>query len=163
MARRQVRLVFGGGRVGLMGAVADGVIAAGGEAVGIIPGHLYDREVGHTDLSELHIVDTMHARKQMMFELSDAFAVLPGGTGTLDEAFEILTWRQLGLHDKPVVLLDLDGYWTPFRDLIKHIIAQGFADQSTYDLFTVAESVEGLFAAVEAAREPAQSPRPELL
>lgn len=163
MARRGVRLVFGGGRVGLMGTVADAVIAGGGTTAGIIPGHLFDREVGHTGLTELHVVDSMHQRKQMMFDLSDAFAILPGGTGTLDEAFEILTWRQLRLHDKPVILFDMEGYWEPFRDLVKHFIAEGFADQSTYDMFIVVRSVEGLFAALDAAPEPAQAARPELL
>lgn len=163
MARRGVRLVFGGGRVGLMGTVADAVIAGGGTTAGIIPGHLFDREVGHKGLTELHVVDSMHQRKQMMFDLSDAFAILPGGTGTLDEAFEILTWRQLGLHDKPIVLFDMDNYWAPLRDLVKHFIAHGFADQSTYDLFTVVSSVDGVFAAIEAAPEPALAPRRELL
>ena len=163
MSRRGVSLVFGGGRVGLMGTVADAVLAGGGRAVGIIPGHLYDQEVGHTDLSELHVVETMHVRKQMMFDLSDAFAILPGGIGTLDEAFEILSWRQLSLHQKPVILFDEGGYWAPFRALVDHVVAEGFAGQSSYDMFTVVGSVEGLFAAIEAAPEPAAEPRTELL
>lgn len=163
MAERGVRLVYGGGRVGLMGIVADAVIAGGGEVVGIIPGHLYDAEVGHDGLTELHIVETMHQRKQMMFDLSDAFAVLPGGIGTLDEAFEIISWRQLRLHDKPVVLLDDDGYWAPFSALVRHIVEQEFAGQSVYDLFTPVSSVAGLFAAIEAAAEPGVTGKPELL
>lgn len=163
LARRGVRLVFGGGRVGLMGTVADAVIAGGGEVVGVIPGHLYDREVGHTGLSALHVVANMHERKQMMFDLADAFAILPGGIGTLDEAFEILSWRQLDLHRKPVVLFDEDGYWGPFRALVRQVVDQGFADQSAYDHFVVANSVEGLFAAIDAAHDPGIDARPELL
>ena len=109
MALKRIRLVYGGARIGIMGALADAVLGAGGEVVGIIPGHLDKVEVGHRGASELLVVGSMHERKHLMFEMSDAFAVLPGGFGTLDETFEILTWRKLGLHDKPVMLVDIAG------------------------------------------------------
>lgn len=119
-------LVFGGGRVGLMGVVADAVLAAGGEATGVIPQQLVDRELAHRGLSDLRVVGSMHERKALMAELSDAFVALPGGFGTLDELVEIITWRQLGLHGKPVALLDAGDYWGPFRALVEHLRAAGF-------------------------------------
>ena len=108
-AERGMTVVFGGGRIGMMGAVADAAMAAGGEVIGIIPQHLQDVEVGHQGVTRLEVVDSMHVRKMRMFELSDAFCSLPGGLGTLDETFEIMTWRQLGLHDKPITALDIGG------------------------------------------------------
>ena len=122
LAERSIRLVYGGGGIGLMGAVADATMAAGGQVIGIIPQHLERAELGHRGLTELKIVDTMHTRKRMMFDMSDAFVILPGGMGTLDETFEIITWRQLGMHDKPVVLINHDSYWEPFLDLVDHVI-----------------------------------------
>ena len=112
-ARRGIRLVFGGGHVGLMGAVADAALAAGGEVIGVIPQSLMVKEVGHDRLTRLEVVDSMHTRKARMEQLSDAFCALPGGFGTLDELFEIVTWRQLGFHDKPVFLLNQDDFWRP--------------------------------------------------
>ena len=109
------QLVYGGGRVGLMGIVADATLAAGGPVVGIIPEHIQVLEVEHTGLTELLVVDSMHTRKRMMVDRSDAFVVLPGGLGTLDETFEILTWKQLRLHDKPIVVANIDGYWDPLE------------------------------------------------
>jgi len=153
MAAQGIRLVFGGGRVGLMGVIADAVMAAGGEVVGIIPEHLHDIEVGHKGLTELHIVDSMHTRKQLMFDLSDAFVVLPGGLGTLDETFEIITWRQLGLHDKPVILVDNDGYWQPFKALVQHVIDNGFARASSAELFTIVETTNDIIPTIKAAPE----------
>src|SRR5207249_47919 len=120
LARHGVELVYGGGRVGLMGLCADAALAAGGRVTGIIPRHLHDFEIGHHGLTELHVVESMHERKRMMFELADAVAVLPGGLGTLDETFEVITWRQLRLHDKPIVVVDIAGYWQPFQDLVEH-------------------------------------------
>ena len=158
MAARGIQLVFGGGHVGMMGVVADAVLGAGGEAVGVIPEHLVEREVGHDRLSALHVVDTMHARKQKMFELSDAFAVLPGGFGTLDEAFEVLTWRQLGLHDKPVVLLSAAGYWRPFEDLVGAIVAAEFAPSAAAEMFAVVETPESLFALLDRIEPPSLQP-----
>jgi uncharacterized protein (TIGR00730 family) len=154
MAERGVQLIFGGGHVGMMGLVADAVLEGGGDAVGVIPEHLLEREVGHDRLTALHVVDTMHSRKQKMFELSDAFAVLPGGFGTLDETFEILTWRQLGLHGKPVVLLNTNGYWQPFEALVDSVIAAGFAPPTVAGLFAVAESPRQLFDVLDRAETP---------
>ena len=123
LAERGIRLVYGGGRVGLMGVMADAALAGGGRVTGVIPGYLQAREVGHEGLSELLVVEDMHQRKQKMFDISDAFLALPGGIGTLDEAFEMVTWRQLALHSKPVVFVDDGGYWRPLLAFIEHVIA----------------------------------------
>jgi uncharacterized protein (TIGR00730 family) len=144
-ARRGVDIVFGGGRVGLMGVLADAALSAGGEVIGIIPGHLEAREVGHNTVTRLEVVDSMHSRKARMCELADAFCVLPGGLGTLDETFEIITWKQLGLHDKPIVLVNLDGYWTPLLDLIAHQVEAGYVHPRHTALFNVIEDPERLF------------------
>ena len=120
------RLVYGGGRVGLMGIVADAVLAAGGEVVGVIPDSLMRREVGHPGLTELHVVPTMHLRKQMMAERADLFIALPGGIGTLEELYEVWTWRQLGYHDKPIGLLDSAGYYADLLAFMRHSVAEGF-------------------------------------
>ncbi|OAB60379.1 lysine decarboxylase [Leptolyngbya valderiana BDU 20041] len=148
IAERGWRLVYGGGRVGLMGAAAEAALAAGGEVIGIIPGFLHDAEVGHHGLTELLVVDSMHVRKMRMFELSDAFCVLPGGLGTLDETFEILTWRQLGLHDKPIVLANLAGFWNPLLDLIESQVSQRLVREEHARLFTAVDNIEGVFAAL---------------
>ena len=163
LAGAGIRLVYGGGRVGLMGVIADAVLAGGGEVVGIIPEHLNSVEVGHQQVTELLVVRSMHERKALMFDMSDAFAVLPGGIGTLDETFEIVTWRQLRLHDKPVVLVDDNGYWRPFLDLIDHIIATGFARPDIRKLFTVVGAVEDVIPTVRAAPAPAEPEHAERL
>jgi uncharacterized protein (TIGR00730 family) len=163
MAEHGVRLVFGGGRIGLMGVLADAVLAAGGHVTGIIPGHIEEREVGHQQVTELLIVDNMHERKHKMFELADAFAVLPGGLGTLDETFEIITWRQLGLHDKPVVLIDSAGYWKPLEDLLEHVIAGGFANGSVRRLFQFVDSVDEVFDVLAKTPPPATPSQGELI
>ncbi len=141
-------VVYGGGRVGLMGLVADAALTAGARVVGIIPQHIQAREIEHTDLSELHIVDSMHIRKQMMVDRGDAFVILAGGLGTLDEFFEILTWKQLGLHDKPVVMVNVNGYWTKMVEAIRHIADQKFMRAEDLGMFqvvdTVAEVVDAL-------------------
>jgi len=149
-----LRLIYGGGRIGLMGRVADGVLAAGGTVLGIIPGHLHDREVAHPGVSELMVVDTMHERKQLMAEQADAFVVLPGGYGTLDEMFEIITWRQLGLHDKPLVLVDLFGYWAPLAQLLDTIIETGFAQPECRQLYRTVTSVAEILPALDEAQPP---------
>jgi uncharacterized protein (TIGR00730 family) len=154
MAARGIRLVYGGGRVGLMGVVAEAVLKGGGEVTGVIPGHLHDREVGHDALTELVVVDTMHERKARMSELADAFAVLPGGLGTLDETFEIVTWRQLRLHDKPVVVIDVDGYWAPLERMIASMVEGGFVRQAHAELFTVVREVDAVFEALQAMPPP---------
>ena len=163
MAARHVTLVYGGGRVGLMGTLADAVAAGGGTVVGIIPRHLEQNEVGHLGLAELHIVDSMHSRKAMMFDRSDAFAILPGGLGTLDEAFEMLTWRQLRLHDKPIILIDIDGYWQPLLKLIDHVIEQGFATAASRRLFTVVSEVDEVLDCIGREPLPAVPDAPALI
>ncbi len=161
LARRGIRLIYGGARVGLMGTVADAVLAGGGKVTGIIPTHLQEAEVGHNGLSELKIVDSMHTRKRMMFDLSDAFAVLPGGFGTLDETFEVVTWRQLGLHDKPIVLVDHNGYWEPLLDLISHLVAEGFVHPAARQNFSIAGGVGRLFDLLEGSIETHEPSYPE--
>lgn len=163
MARESITLVYGGGRVGLMGLVADATLAAGGKVIGIIPTMLKTVELAHAGLTELIAVDTMHARKHRMFEIADAFAILPGGLGTLDEAFEIITWRQLGLHDKPILLIDSGGYWQPFRALLAHVIDGGFARPDTERLVTVVEDVARIPAILASLPEPALPQRPDRL
>jgi len=155
LAKAGIALVYGGGRVGLMGIMADAALASGGRVVGVIPRHLVEAEVGHGSVSELHIVPSMHERKQKMFELSDAFAILPGGLGTLDEMFEMLTWRQLRLHDKPVVIVDQNGYWAPLLDLIAAIEADGYAKGTKGRLLDVVDDVDALLPALARMREPA--------
>ena len=125
-ARRGIRLVYGGAGVGLMGAVADTALEAGGEVVGVIPRALVDREIAHTRLTRLHVVETMHERKAMMADLSDAFVALPGGLGTLEELFEVWTWGMLGLHTKPYGVLNVDGYYTPLIRFLDHARDEGF-------------------------------------
>jgi hypothetical protein len=151
-AAEAVGVVYGGGGIGLMGALATAARAAGGQVTGVMPGHLRDRELAHDDLDELVIVDSMHSRKRGMAERADAFCVLPGGLGSLDEAVEIITWKQLGLHDKPIVLLDHDGFWRPFLDLLAHQTRHGFLHAAHGELFDVAPDVDGVFAAI--ARHP---------
>ncbi len=160
-AARGLRLVFGGGHVGLMGQMADAALAAGGEVHGVIPEALEARELGHRGLTALHVVGSMHERKQKMFELSDAFVALPGGIGTLDETIEVLTWKQLGFHDKPVVLLDLEGYWAPFLALMDHVIANGFAPSATSRLYVAVRTMEAVFDTL--ARAPAPRLHPDSL
>ena len=126
LGRRGWQLVYGGGKVGLMGEVADAVKAAGGRVVGVIPETLMKREVGHTGLDELHVVPTMHMRKQMMAERADAFVALPGGIGTLEEFFEVWTWRQIGYHDQPVGLLNVDGFYDGLLQFLRQTVDQGF-------------------------------------
>ena len=148
-ARRGVGIVFGAGGVGLMGRVADAALAGGGRVVGVIPSSM-EREIPASGLSELVVVDTMHERKRTMFEMADGFVALPGGLGTLDETFEIITWRQLRLHDSPIVLANCLGYWDPLIELLGHVVATGFAHGDTTDLYAVADSIDGIFAALRA-------------
>ncbi len=151
LARAGIEVVFGGGRIGLMGLLADAALAAGGRVVGVIPGALRDAELAHPGLTELVITGSMHERKRVMAERSDAFAILPGGIGTLDEMFEIVTWRQLGLHDKPVFLVDIDGYWQPLRALLDHIVVQRFAAPLVPRLLQVVFDISELIGALENA------------
>ena len=162
-AQRGIAIVFGGGHVGLMGVVADAALAAGGEAIGIIPDHLQERELGHGGLTRLEVVDSMHSRKARMCALADAFCILPGGFGTLDETFEILTWRQLRLHDKPIVLLNQEGFWDPFLALVEHQVAASYVRPEHAALFAVTETVAGVFETLAAAPEPSLPERPSRL
>jgi uncharacterized protein (TIGR00730 family) len=133
-----IDLVYGGGRVGLMGVVADAVLDAGGEVIGVIPDHMSDREIAHFGLTDLRIVGSMHERKALMYELSDGFVALPGGLGTLEELFEITTWSQLGLHAKPTGLLDVDGFYAPLVGFLDHLVTEGFVSDRHRRLFRVA-------------------------
>jgi hypothetical protein len=153
MAERGIRLVYGGGRIGLMGVIADAVLGAGGQVLGVIPDFLVKLEVGHANVTELVVVDSMHARKRRMFELSDAFVVLPGGIGTLDETFEIISWKQLRQHSRPIVLVNAGGYWDPFRDLIAAIVEGGFGHPAIADLFTMVDDADSVFSALAVAPE----------
>ena len=130
LAERRHRLVYGAGDRGLMGEAARAAQAAGGKVTGVIPQHLVDLEVGKTDLDDYVVTENMHQRKMLMFERSDAVVALPGGPGTLDELIEVLTWRQLGLHAKPVAVVNVEGYWDPLAALLRHTVAQGFAGES---------------------------------
>lgn len=140
LAARDLTLVYGGAHRGLMGTVADATIAAGGRAIGVIPRALVDREIAHTGLTELHVVETMHERKAMMFERADAFLVAPGGMGTLEEAFEQLTGLYLGYHRKPIVFLDVDGFWPPLAGFLDHAVATGVMKPEARALFRFASS-----------------------
>lgn len=151
LAAAGVGLVTGGGRVGLMGVVADAVLDAGGEAVGVIPQALVDREVAHERLTTLYVVDSMHARKAQMAALSDAFVALPGGLGTLDEMAEMLTWAQLGIHAKPCALLNTDGYYDPLLAFLDHATAEGFVRDDDRARVLVASAPAALIATLSGA------------
>lgn len=145
LAQRGFRLVYGAGDVGLMGSVARAAQEAGGDTFGVIPKHLVDWEVGKTDLTSYVVTETMHERKKVMFMNCDAVAILPGGAGSLDELFEVLTWRQLGLHEKPVYLVNTNDYWAPLMQLLSHICQHGFADDSLLRyVTTVADANDAL-------------------
>jgi uncharacterized protein (TIGR00730 family) len=148
LARNGWRLVFGAGDVGLMGAVAEAAAAAGADSLGVIPTHLLGREKTGRDRARLVVTEDMHERKKVMFMNSDAVVVLPGGAGSLDEFFEVLTWAQIGLHRKPILLLDVEGYWQPLVALIDHVIAEGFADAGLKRHFRVVADIAGLEAAL---------------
>jgi uncharacterized protein (TIGR00730 family) len=150
-----IRLIYGGGKVGLMGRVADGVLAAGGQVTGIIPQHLHEKEVAHNGVQDLLVVDSMHERKRLMAEQADGFVILPGGFGTLDEMFEIITWRQLRLHDKPIVMADLDGYWSHLTQLVDRIVDEGFATEANRALFTTVASIDMILPALAREQPPA--------
>lgn len=150
IARAGYGLVFGGGRVGLMGAAANAALDAGGEVIGVIPESLATAEIAHHDVTRLHVVATMHERKSLMAELSDAFVALPGGIGTMDEFCEILTWRQLGYHSKPIALLNHQGYYDHLIDLFDEMKAKGFLPEATRELVIAEPTIEGILAKVTA-------------
>ncbi len=151
MANKGIQLVYGGGDCGVMGAVANSVMTNDGHVTGVFPLSLKNIENEHQSLTEIIIVDTMHQRKQIMYQRSDIFVVLPGGFGTMDEMFEILTWKQLQLHDKPIIILNYDGYWDHLIALMNNIIACGFAAHEVAGFFQVVDTIEHLVEAIEVA------------
>jgi hypothetical protein len=151
MAHRGLGLVFGGGHVGLMGAIADAVLQSGGEVIGVIPQGLVDRELAHRGCTQLHITRTMHERKALMADLSDAFVALPGGYGTLDETFEMLTWAQLGLHAKPVGVLNVNGYFGALLAFLDHTVREGFIKPAHRQLLRQAASADELLEVLSAS------------
>jgi uncharacterized protein (TIGR00730 family) len=160
LAQEGLALVYGGGNVGLMGIVADAALAAGGDVVGVIPQALLERELAHDGLSELHVVGSLHERKALMAELADAFVALPGGFGTLDELMEQLTWSQLGLHAKPVGLLDVEGYWRPLVAFARHATEEGFVREADLASIAIAGDADALLDQL-ARLEHAERPRPK--
>src|SRR5258708_34272962 len=163
LAEAGIGLVFGGGRVGLMGRLADGALSTGGKVTGVIPEHLIRAEVGHARVTHLVVTKSMHERKETMVRLADGFVVLPGGPGTLYEFFDIGTWRPLRLHDKPIVLVDLGGYWRPLLRLIEHIIDQGYARPGFRRLFRGVSTIDAAIPALQKGpRPPVKPPAPRL-
>ncbi|MGY1631592.1 TIGR00730 family Rossman fold protein [Geodermatophilus sp. SYSU D01186] len=154
LARAGVGIVYGGGHVGLMGVVADAALAAGGEVVGVIPQHLVDDELAHPGLPQLEVVDSMHERKARMAELADAFVALPGAAGTLEELFEAWTWGMLGLHAKPVVLVDVDGFWQPLLTQLRRMVDDGYLAARRLEALGVVTDAAGLLAFVSAYEHP---------
>ncbi|KGX86590.1 LOG family protein [Pontibacillus litoralis] len=144
LAEQGITLVYGGSSVGLMGVLADTVLENGGEAIGVIPNKLVEREVAHHNLTELHVVETMHKRKAKMAELSDAFITMPGGAGTMEEFFEVYTWAQIGIHNKPIGLLNVNQYYTPLISLFDHMVQEKFLTQDNRNMAILEENVEVL-------------------
>lgn len=159
LARRDIGLVFGGGSVGLMGVLADGVLAAGGEVVGVIPEALALREVAHAGVTTMHVVTTMHERKALMADLSDAFVAMPGGFGTFEELFEITTWSQLGIHTKPVGLLNVDRFFDPLIALVEHAVAEGFVVPDHARLLLTKTEPAAMLDAIETWQRPGLGPK----
>jgi uncharacterized protein (TIGR00730 family) len=156
LAERGVGLVYGGASVGTMGVVADAALRAGGQVVGVIPQNLVDREIAHAGLSELHVVADLHERKAMMASLADAFLALPGGAGTLEELFEVFTWAQLGLHDKPIALLDVDGYYQLMLRFLDHMTGQGFLRREYREMLIVDTDVDRVLDRYGSHRAPGE-------
>ena len=150
IAARKARLIYGGAKVGLMGCIADAVLAKGGEVIGILPRFLSIKEVAHEGLTQLLIVENMHERKTKMFELGDAFIAMPGGFGTLEELFEVVTWAQLGLHQKPIGVLNVNGFYDPLMAQLDHMVSKGLLKQSNRDLVMIDGTVYGLLAKMDA-------------
>jgi uncharacterized protein (TIGR00730 family) len=146
LAEAGIAVIYGGGSIGIMGAVADGALSAGGAVIGIIPDFLARREIAHTGISEMIVTDSMHSRKRRMFEMSDAFVTLPGGLGTLDETVEMITWRQLDLHAKPILICDVAGWAAPFLALVQSLIDQGFAPAASHSFYEVLDGPAAVVA-----------------
>lgn len=158
LARHQITMIYGGGALGLMGVVANSVMDHEGRVIGFMPHHLKEFEDPNWAITELHMVDTMHTRKRLMFEHADAFIILPGGFGTLDETFELITWRQLKLHEKPIIFVNVNHYWTPLKELTSNIFNQHFAKEEDRKAFQFVNSITEAFQALLRAPEP---PAPE--
>lgn len=154
LAARGLGLVYGGAQVGTMGVIANAAIAAGGEVIGVLPESMQTKEIAHTEITELHVVGSMHDRKIMMMDLADGFIVLPGGSGTLEELFETYTWLQLGLHRKPIGLLDVDGYWSKLIMFLDHAVEEQFIRRDQADLLMVDDDADRLLDRFEAWRPP---------
>ena len=154
LASRGLETVHGGASVGLMGALADSALAAGGTVIGVIPNRLVGYEIAHPGLTKLHVVETMHERKTMMAELADAVIALPGGSGTLDELFELFTWKQLGMHRKPIGLLDVDGYWQPLLAFLQHAVNERFLRAEHLDTLVFERSAEALLDRLASSSHP---------
>ena len=159
LAERGIELIYGGGNIGLMGIVADACLAAGGKVVGVIPRALLEWEVGHEGLTRLEVVDSMHTRKARMAELADGFIALPGGLGTFEELFEILTWAQLGFHNKPIGLLNVDGYYLPLVQMMERGVAEGFMKAENRGLLLVEDNLFALMRSMGAYHPPAVGKR----
>ena len=154
LVEKNKTLVYGAGSVGIMGIIADAVLENGGEVIGVIPSFMEKFEVQHKGLTQIHIVETMHQRKQLMAEISDAVVALPGGWGTLDELFEILTWKQLGLHQMPVGLLNVNGFYDPLIEMIHKMVKEGFLKQTNLDMLMIDDNLESLLNRMEQAEYP---------
>lgn len=154
LAKRHLTLVYGGGRSGLMGIVADSALAAGGQVVGVIPKQLVDRELAHPSLTELHVVENMHQRKTKMSELADGFIAIPGGVGTLEEIFEQWTWAQLGIHEKPCAFLNAENFYTGLLQFIQHTTEQGFTKERFTEKLVVSESIDSILDQFKAYHAP---------
>lgn len=149
LAQRNIELVYGGADLGLMGAVANGAIDAGGKVIGVLPNFMKSREIAHENLTELILVESMHERKAKMNELCDGFITIPGGIGTLEEFFEVLTWGQLGLHQKPIAVLNVDNFYDSLVELIQSLVEKGFLRQVNLDMICVSDTIEGLLEKME--------------
>jgi uncharacterized protein (TIGR00730 family) len=156
LVRANIHLVYGGGKVGLMGILADAVLSVGGRVTGVMPRALFEREIAHQGVNDLRVVETMHERKLLMASLSDAFVALPGGVGTLEEIFEQWTWSQLGIHAKPCGFLNVAGYFDPMVAMIEHMVAQGFLQRSFAEMLTIESSPDELLAGFRVYRPPAR-------
>jgi len=154
LAERGISLVYGGGSVGMMGHMARSVLAEGGHVIGIIPSYLDDKEITFEKCSELHVVGSMHKRKKLMFDLADGFLVLPGGVGTFEEMVEVATWRQMRMHEKPIVIIKISGLWKPFIKMLNIMVKQQFADEELKDIFKIVNSVDEVMHAFDEAEDP---------
>ncbi|MCP4630846.1 MAG: TIGR00730 family Rossman fold protein [bacterium] len=154
LAEKKLNLVYGGGNIGLMGEIAQSVIKAGGKAIGVIPQFLVEKELVYTNLSKVHVVDSMHERKAMMAELADAFIAMPGGFGTLEETVEVLTWAQLGLHRKPIGLLNIDGYYDYLNDFFEHMVSEGFLGREYKEMLLMSNDPAAMLDSLTAFEPP---------